>query len=127
MKTKETALKIDSSGVTIPDSIVALEAMDTVVTLRDELCAYYPSICQGDESDITFQLLNRGKADKKLLNAKAEISKKTIEEILIYADLNKDGNINPKEIYETIDLFFDGKVNMTLGDIHKLIDHFFEQ
>ena len=126
-ETKETALKIDSSGVTIPDSIVALEAMDTVVTLRDELCAYYPSICQGDESDITFQLLNRGKADKKLLNAKAEISKKTIEEILIYADLNKDGNINPKEIYETIDLFFDGKVDMTLGDIHKLIDHFFEQ
>lgn len=126
-ETKETALKIDSSGVTISDSIVALEALDTIVTLREELCAYYPSICQGDESDITFQLLNRGKADKKLLNAKAEISKKPILEILIYADLNKDGKITPKEIYETIDLFFDGKVDMTLGDIHKLIDHFFEQ
>ena len=126
-ETKETALKIDSSGVTISDSIVALEALDTVVTLREELCAYYPSICQGDESDITFQLLNRGKADKKLLNAKAEISKKKIEEILIYADINKDGEIYSKEIYETIDLFFDGKVDMTLGDIHKLIDYFFEQ
>lgn len=126
-ETKETALKIDSSGVTISDSIVALEALDTVVTLREELCAYYPSICQGDESDITFQLLNRGKADKKLLNAKAEISKKTIDEILIYADINKDGEIYAKEIYETIDLFFDGKVDMTLGDIHKLIDYFFEQ
>lgn len=126
-ETKETALKIDSSGVTIPDSIVALEALDTIVTLREELCEYYPSICQGDESDIIFQLLNRGKADKKLLNAKAEISKKTIKEILIYADLNKDKKIDPKEIYETIDLFFDGKVDMTLGDIHKLIDYFFEQ
>ena len=126
-ETKETALKIDSNGVTISDSIVALEALDTIVTLREELCAYYPSICQGDESDITFQLLNRGKADKKLLNAKAEISKKTIEEILTYADINKDGEIYAKEIYETIDMFFDGKVDMTLGDIHKLIDYFFEQ
>ena len=122
-----SGLKIDSSGVTVSDSIVALEALDTIVTLRDELCAYYPSICQGNESDIIFQLLNRGKADKSLLNAKAEISKKPIEEIIIQADSNKDGKINAKEIYETIDLFFDGKLDIALGDIHKLIDYFFEQ
>jgi len=125
--TKEEALKIDSSGVTVSDSIVALEALDTIVTLRDELCAYYPSICQGNESDIIFQLLNRGKADKSLLNAKAEISKKPIEEIIVQSDSNKDGKINAKEIYETIDLFFDGKLDIALGDIHKLIDYFFEQ
>tara|TARA_B110000211_G_C14078483_1_gene553303 strand:- start:511 stop:1878 length:1368 start_codon:yes stop_codon:yes gene_type:complete len=125
--TNETALKIDSSGVAIPDSIVAKEALDTVVTLREELCAYYPSICQGDETDIIFQLLNSGKADKNLLSAKVEISKRPIEEIMIQSDLNKDGKIHAKEIYETIDLFFDGKVDLTLGDIHKLIDYFFEQ
>jgi hypothetical protein len=125
--TEKTALKIDSIGVGIPDSIVALEALDTIVTLRKELCAYYPSICQGDETDIIFQLLNRGKADKSLLNAKVEISKRPIEEIKVQADINKDGKIHAKEIYETIDLFFDGKVDITLGDIHKLIDYFFEQ
>jgi len=125
--TKETALKIDSSGVSIPDSIVALEALDTVVTLRKELCLFYPSMCQGDETDIEFQLLNRGKADKSLLNSKAEISIKPIVDIKKEADLNKDGKISAKEIYETIDLYFDGKLNLTLGDIHKLIDYFFEQ
>lgn len=125
--TKETALKIDSSGVSIPDSIVALEAQDTIVTLREELCAFYPSMCQGDETDIEFQLLNSGKADKSLLNSKVELSKKPIEEITKEADLNKDGKVSAKEIYETIDLYFDGKVDLTLGDIHKLIDHFFEQ
>jgi hypothetical protein len=125
--TKEAALKIDSIGVAIPDSLVALEALDTVVTLREELCAFYPSMCQGDETDIEFQLLNRGKADKSLLSSKVEISKRPIEEIKVQADINKDGKIHAKEIYETIDLFFDGKVDLTLGDIHKLIDYFFEQ
>jgi len=113
--------------VSIPDSIVALEALDTVVTLRKELCLFYPSMCQGDETDIEFQLLNRGKADKSLLNSKAEISIKPIVDIKKEADLNKDGKISAKEIYETIDLYFDGKLNLTLGDIHKLIDYFFEQ
>ena len=41
--------------------------------------------------------------------------------------MNKDEKISAKEIYETIDLYFDGKLNITLGDIHKLIDYFFEQ
>ena len=125
--TEKTALKIDSSGVAIPDSIVAKEALDTIVSIREELCAYYPSICQGDETDIIYQLLNSGKADKSLLSAKVEVSKRPIDEIKVQADINKDGKIHAKEIYETIDLFFDGKVDLTLGDIHKLIDYFFEQ
>lgn len=125
--TKAEVLQIDSNGVGVADSIVALEALDTVVTLREELCAFYPSMCQGDESDIEFQLLNRGKADKSLLNSKVEISKRPIEEIKTEADINKDGRISAKEIYENIDKYFDGEVDLTLGDIHKLIDYFFEQ
>ena len=125
--TEDTALKIDSNGISISDSLVALEALDTIVTLREELCLYYPSMCQGDETDIEFQLLNRGKADKSLLNSKVKISNRPIEEITKEADINKNGKISSKEIYETIDLYFDGKLTLSLGDIHKLIDYFFEQ
>jgi hypothetical protein len=126
-KTKKSALEVDTNGVEIPDSLIAKEAIDTVVTLRDELCQFYPSMCQGDESDIEFQLLNVGKADKSLISSRVEPSKKSIEEIIKRCDINGNGRITSKEIYESIDNYFDGKVDLALGDIHKLIDYFFEQ
>jgi hypothetical protein len=84
-------------------------------------------MCQGDESDIEFQLLNVGKADKSLISSRVEPSKKSIEEIIKLCDINGNGRITSKEIYESIDNYFDGKVDLALGDIHKLIDYFFEQ
>lgn len=126
-KTKKSALEVDTNGVEIPDSLIAKEAIDTVVTLRDELCQFYPSMCQGEESDIEFQLLNAGKADKSLINSRVEPSKKSIEEIKKLCDINGNGRITSKEIYESIDNYFDGKVDLALGDIHKLIDYFFDQ
>lgn len=128
LDTPEEALAVDSNGVAIPDSVIAEQALDTIVTLREELCKFYPSMCIGNETDIEFQLLNTGKADKEaLLGAKVEKSTRPIEEITAIADINKDGKISVKEIYEAIDLYFEGKVDLDLGDIHKLIDHFFEQ
>lgn len=126
-KTKKSALEVDTNGVAVPDSLIAREAIDTVVTLRDELCQFYPSMCQGEESDIEFQLLNVGKADKSLISSRVEPSKKSIEEIIKLCDINGNGRITSKEIYESIDNYFDGKVDLALGDIHKLIDYFFEQ
>ncbi|MDC1188867.1 hypothetical protein N8089_03650 [Flavobacteriales bacterium] len=126
-KTKKSALEVDTNGVAIPDSLIAREATDTVVTLRDELCQFYPSMCQGEESDIEFQLLNAGKADKSLITSRVEPSKKSIEEIKKLCDINGNGRITSKEIYESIDNYFDGKIDLALGDIHKLIDYFFEQ
>lgn len=125
--TKDEIAKIDSNGIGVADSLVAKEALDTVVTLREELCLYYPSMCQGDESDIEFQILNSGKADKALLSSRVEPSKKPIEEINKVCDINGDGKVTSKEIYESIDNYFDGKVDLELGDIHKLIDFYFEQ
>ena len=43
------------------------------------------------------------------------------------ADLNGDGEINSKEIYQSIDNYFDGKLDLRLGDLHKLIDYYFDQ
>lgn len=127
IETPETAIKIDSNGVAIPDSLVAKAAQDTVVTLRDELCEFYPSMCQGDETDIEYQILNTGSADKSLLSSKIEPSNKPIEEIKKAVDIDRDGKVTSKEIYESIDRYFDGKSEVDLGDIHKLIDYYFEQ
>lgn len=125
--TDKAIAEIDSNGVGIADSLVAKEAADTVVTLREELCQFYPSMCQGDESDIVFQLLNVGKADKSLISSKVESSKKPIEEIMKICDIDGNGKVSSKEIYQSIDNYFDGKVDLVLGDIHKLIDYYFEQ
>ena len=125
--TNDTIAQIDSNGVTVPDSIIAIKALDSIVTLREELCLFYPSMCQGDETDIKFGILNNGYADRSLITARAERSKKPIEEIKIVCDINKDGKITSKEIYESIDNYFDGKIDIELGDIHKLIDYYFEQ
>ena len=127
INTDKEIAQIDSSGVGIADSLIAKAAEDSIVTLREELCQFYPSMCQGDESDITFQLLNAGKADKSLISSKAETSKKPIEDILKICDLDGNGKISSKEIYQSIDNYFDGKVDIALGDIHKLIDYYFEQ
>ena len=125
--THDTIAQIDSNGVAVHDSIVALNALDSIVTLRQELCLFYPSMCQGDETDIKFGILNNGYADRSLITARAERSKKPIEEIIKVCDTNKDGKITSKEIYESIDNYFDGKIDIELGDIHKLIDYYFEQ
>ena len=127
INTNDTVAQIDSNGVAIPDSIVALKALDSIVTLREELCLFYPSMCQGDETDIKFGILNNGYADRSLITARAERSKKPIEDIVKVCDTNGDGKITSKEIYESIDNYFDGKIDIELGDIHKLIDYYFEQ
>lgn len=127
IKTKEEIAKIDSNGVGISDSLVAESALDSNnFTLRQELCQYYPSMCQGDETDADYQISNTGKADKKLITAKVTPSKRPIEEIKQLCDINGDGTISSKEIYQSIDNYFDGKVDLRLGDIHKLIDHYFD-
>ena len=125
--TNDTVAQIDTNGVAVPDSIFAIGVKDSIVTLRQELCLFYPSMCQGDESDIKFSILNNGYADRSLITAKAERSKKPIEEIIKICDKNKDRKISSIEIYESIDSYFDGKIDIELGDIHKLIDYYFEQ
>jgi hypothetical protein len=125
--TNDTVAQIDSNGVAIPDSLFAISVIDSIVTLRQELCLFYPSMCQGDETDIKFSILNNGYADRSLISARAERSKKPIEDIVKIFDNNKDGKITSKEIYEGIDNYFDGKIDIELGDIHKLIDYYFEQ
>ena len=128
INTDKNAAQIDTNGVAISDSTIAREALDSLnFTLREELCIYYPSMCQGDESDIKHGILNNGRADKSLISARAEKSKKPIEDILKICDTNADGKITSEEIYESIDNYFDGKVPLELGDIHKLIDFYFEQ
>ena len=42
-------------------------------------------------------------------------------------DTDTDGKISTKELFATIDNFFEGQSTFTVPQIHKLIDFFFEQ
>ena len=51
----------------------------------------------------------------------------TIPYDLRVADWNKDGFVTSDEIAKTIDAYFDGSINFSAEQIHRLIDFFFEQ
>ncbi|MBI4946021.1 MAG: thrombospondin type 3 repeat-containing protein [Bacteroidetes bacterium] len=52
---------------------------------------------------------------------------KPIPSNLKISDWNKDGFISPEEITKTIEAFFDGSIDFSAEQIHKIIDFFFEQ
>ena len=80
------------------------------------------------EDDETTQFIDKGMlAQVGLIPQFANNGNEAIEEIKKLCDINGNGRITSKEIYESIDNYFDGKIDLALGDIHKLIDYFFEQ
>ena len=120
----KSGAKVDELGKAIADSLLTNEASDTLVTLRSELCEFYPSMCKYSELDAQYQILNTGSADNITINSKGKLP---IEEVVELSDQNKNGKIEVKEIYNTIDLFFMGESKMQMHDIHQLIDYFFSQ
>ena len=60
-------------------------------------------------------------------NPNAKTSATKIPYDLRVADWNKDSFISSDEIAKTIDAFFDGSINFSAEQIHRLIDFFFEQ
>lgn len=60
-------------------------------------------------------------------NPGAKTSAATIPYDLRVADWNKDGFIASDEIAKTIDAFFDGTIDFSAEQIHRLIEFFFEQ
>jgi hypothetical protein len=60
-------------------------------------------------------------------NPEAKTPATVIPYDLRVADWNKDGFIASDEIAKTIDAFFDGSINFSAEQIHRLIDFFFEQ
>ena len=51
----------------------------------------------------------------------------TIPVELLFADFNEDGVIHSEEAIKCLDKFLDGELNITINQLHNLIDFFFEQ
>ena len=116
---------VDAEGISIPDSVRAEDfAKDTIATLREELCEFYPSMCNNTELEVEYQILNTGSADNLELNKEEGLP---IEEVVKMADENKNGKVETKEIYQLIDKFFTGETKLQMIDLHHLVDYYFEQ
>lgn len=116
---------VNESGVQIPDSVRATQlAKDTIATLREEMCEFYPSMCNTTEDEIEYQVLNTGSAENIKIKKTEGMP---IEEVVKLADTDKDGVVKTKEIYELIDKFFSGETELQMIDLHHLVDYYFEQ
>jgi hypothetical protein len=116
---------VNEEGVHIPDSLRAASlGKDTLATLREELCAFYPSMCNNTELEVEYQILNTGSAENLELNKQEGMP---IKEVVQMADENKNGKVETKEIYQLIDKFFSGETKLQMIDLHHLVDYYFEQ
>lgn len=104
-------LNVDAKGVGITDDMVSLSEEDTLATLRARMFEVYPELAEIYRSTKERSNLNNGegRADMKLV------------------DTDGDGVISVSEVYEAIDMFFDGELDADAQFISELIDYFFDQ
>ena len=101
---------------------------DSLIVLRKNLCRDYPSLCgEGEEEYLAID----GRSERKIEVNKREKqefpSDLPVDGILKKADMNGDGKLELPELYNAIELFFDGEADIKLSELRKLIDHFFDQ
>lgn len=96
---------------------------DTIGVNRTELCDLYPSLCYGNKNELSYQSLNQS---NNIQSRGKNNTTKNIDEIIVLADKNKDGVISTQELYQMIDDFFEGKHDLKTGDLHLLVNYFFE-
>lgn len=96
---------VDIKGVTMTEDVVG----DTLAILHSELCDWYPSMCQDD----------RGKAWMKGFL--------TIPDEYKSFDLNNDEYISFEEFNEIIDNWFDYQIDLSIDDVMRLNQFFFDQ
>lgn len=96
---------VDLKGVTMTEDVV----LDTIAIPHDELCEWYPSLCM--DSDV-----------HSFKSFFVEIPEEWVP-----FDSNTDGYIDYEELKDVIDAWFDFKIEMTIDDVYRLNEFFFEQ
>ncbi|MFT6716283.1 MAG: Ca2+-binding EF-hand superfamily protein, partial [Saprospiraceae bacterium] len=88
----------------------------------------YPMLC-GEGEDEYLELDGRSKRKITVEKRKDQQfeSEVSVDKVLKIADLNHDGKVELPELYNAIELFFDGNKDISLPELRKLIDHFFDQ
>ena len=101
---------------------------DSMTVLRNKICMNYPPLCYSDESeyiklDGTYDIsIYEKKEEQKALEEQVSMSK-----IIKIADRDKDGQVELPEVYYAIERFFDEGKGLTLPELRKLIEFFFDQ
>lgn len=105
----DPAYNVTMRGVGITDDMV--EPRDTVATKRAQMYDIYPDLA----------IIYKGVTpEDKVLSDEQNWILRTF-------DFDHSGKISVDEVYEAIDMFFDGRLDVNASQISDLIDFFFEQ
>ncbi len=105
-------LNVNKQGVGFTDEMITTR--DSIGTNRAKMYEVYPDLL----------LMYKGK------DSTSNPADKLTDQnrwILKQFDFNKDGKISVDEVYDSIDKFFDGQMDVTATQLTDLIDYFFEQ
>ena len=111
-------VQVDQQGRELTEERIAeiQEEREQMKVEREQMFADAPSMQTLEKVD-----QERDKSKKPKMDTNQ------IPERLRVVDTDGDGYISAQEINEAIDGFFDGSVNLSVKDLHDLIDFFFEQ
>lgn len=105
-------LNVNKAGQGLTDDMI--DARDSTATLRSQMYTLFP--------DLAAIYKSNGGSE----NSAPELSEQD-RYILGLFDSNNDGLISISEVYDSIDRFFDGELDVTAKQLTELIDYFFEQ
>ena len=109
----DTNLNVDEKGVGITDEMLSQSESDTSATLRSKMFLVYPDLKEIYSADN---------------NTNVNEAKKRLEEAGFWlVDTDKNGIVSIQEVYDAIDKFFEGELDVTAQYITDLIDYFFDQ
>lgn len=109
-------LNVNKEGVGLTDDMISISEKDTSATIRAKMFEVYPDMKEYYGSG------NESKESSEAL--KAEILNTSP---FAMVDYDNNGTISVGEVYEAIDKFFDGELDVNAAYITDLIDYFFEQ
>lgn len=112
----DPALNVNKEGVGLTDDMIFIVKEDTLATKRSQIFEVYPDM------EAVYGLNKASRTD--LEDSRTETLNASP---FALADSNGDGIISVSEVYEAIDKFFDGELNVNASYITDLIDYFFEQ
>ncbi len=108
----DSNLNVDENGVGITDDMVLLSD-DTLATIRSRMFEVYPDLAEiygsSKDKDTAAKTSNLGKTGFWMV------------------DTDGNGIISVGEVYEAIDMFFEGELDVSAQYITDLIDFFFDQ
>lgn len=111
-KNTKSSLNVDKDGVGLTDEMIVYTEDDTLATLRARMFEVYPDLAEVYRIRTSSSSSSGGSANA----ANYELF-----------DLDENGVISVNEVYQAIDLFFEGELNVNAQFINDLIDYFFDQ